>query len=66
MEDNQEVKYNDIPVKYCNRCLSLAIVGLEDDMEYCDKCGGIIIDEAHISEWEKKYQEKYGIKLLNE
>lgn len=48
MEYTKE-EYNNVPVKYCKRCLSLAIVGL-DDLEYCDKCGGMIIDESHIEE----------------
>jgi hypothetical protein len=35
------------------------------ESDYCDHCGSTDIAEAHISEWEKMYEEKYGVKYLN-
>lgn len=69
MEEEKLTKeqYNDIPVCYCQRCLSLKIrtIGQDKDMDYCDDCGATDINEIHISEWENLYKEKYGHKLLN-
>lgn len=52
-------KYNDIPVHYCTECLSLKVRVYNEDMDYCEECGSTAIEETHISEWEKKYEEKY-------
>lgn len=30
--------YNSIPVTYCKNCLSLKILILEDNIDYCDDC----------------------------
>lgn len=56
--------YNDIPVFYCKKCLSLNIKTVIG-MDYCDDCNSTNIDHCHIEEWEKMYEEKYGYKLLN-
>lgn len=57
--------YDDDPVKYCPRCLSLKIK-YEDiqDLEYCGDCGCTDIVEASFDEWEKKYERRYGHKLV--
>ena len=52
-------EFNNVPVLYCKHCLSLAILNV-DGTDYCDKCGGTDIGEAHIHEWEKMYGQKYG------
>lgn len=52
-------KYNDIPVHYCTECLSLKVRVYNEDMDYCEECGSTAIEKTHISEWEKKYEEKY-------
>lgn len=52
-------KYNDIPVHYCTECLSLKVRVYNKNMDYCEECGSTAIEETHISEWEKKYEEKY-------
>jgi hypothetical protein len=57
-------QYNDVPVIYCKQCLSLAVRAFGES-DYCDHCGSTDIAEAHISEWEKMYEEKYGVKYLN-
>lgn len=56
--------YNNVPVAYCKHCLSLKVRGL-DGMSYCDDCGSTDIDECHISEWEKMYEQKHGKSFLN-
>ncbi len=56
-------EYNDIPVIYCSHCLSLVIRN-SDGIDYCDKCGGTETNEAHIYEWEKMYEQKYGRNYL--
>ena len=60
-------QYNDIPVHYCTRCLSLRIktIGQDADLDYCDDCGGTEIKTARIYEWEALYKNKYGHKLIN-
>lgn len=57
-------EYNDIPVFYCKRCLSLNIKSVIG-MDYCDSCNSTNIEQCHIEEWEKMHEEKYGYKLLN-
>ena len=58
-----QINYNDDPVFYCKHCLSLAIkfVG---NVEYCEECGGTEIEQTDIHTWDKKYEEKYGVKYL--
>nr|DAG93493.1 MAG TPA: zinc-ribbon protein [Crassvirales sp.] len=56
-------EFNNIPTLYCKHCLSLVIMNM-DGTDYCDKCGGTDIGEAHIHDWEKMYEQKYGEKLL--
>lgn len=62
----QEFDYNNEPVFYCSRCLSLRIrdAGLPD-LLYCDECGSSNIETANIEEWEKMYESKYGLKFLD-
>ena len=65
MENTENTKlskeeYNNIPVSYCKRCLSLRIMILTDNICYCEECGYTGIDEAHIRDWEDKYEEKYN------
>ena len=56
--------YNDIPVAFCNKCLSLRIKAIdinnpEDD--YWEDCGSTDIGHTDIFDWEEKYKEKYNI-----
>lgn len=61
-------EYNNEPVFYCAQCLSLKIRHIQhmDNSEYCDECGSTDIRKAHISEWENMYQQKYGIKFIEQ
>lgn len=40
-EERQPNEYDDIPVLYCKRCLSLRILDISriEDSDYCDDCG---------------------------
>jgi hypothetical protein len=54
--------YNDEPVYYCRRCLSLKIrqMPMVTDMNYCEDCGNVDIVKGSIKEWDELYVEKYG------
>lgn len=56
MED--KFQYNDIPVLYCKRCLSLRIMNDEILGDYCPDCGSTSIEEGHINEWRRLIREK--------
>lgn len=55
-------EYNQIPVFYCRKCLSLKIRDVEhiDNSEYCDDCGSTDIAQASVDEWEAMYVARYG------
>ena len=61
----KKIEYNDIPVLYCSRCLSLLI--MEDEVlgDYCHECGCTDISSAYIWEWEEEYEKKFGHKPFN-
>jgi predicted RNA-binding protein with PUA domain len=56
-------EYNDIPVFFCEDCLSLTILKM-DDYNYCKDCGSTNVKLTMIDDWEKRYKQKYGKKLL--
>ncbi len=56
--------YNNIPIYYCTKCLSLAI-RIEGDFNYCDSCGNTEVQESNIKDWEEIYKNKYSKKLIN-
>lgn len=60
-------EYNNIPVLYCQSCLSLKVksVPYMAGMDYCDSCSSTDIKECHIEEWENLYKERYGHKYLD-
>lgn len=43
-------RYNDIPVTYCPRCLSLRILSY-NGFDYCDDCDNTDLTEGHIDTW---------------
>lgn len=55
----EKINYNDEPVYYCNKCLSLLVKTI-GDLDYCAQCGSTDIDKAHIKYWETLYMEKYN------
>ena len=65
MNAEKIVDYDDEPVKYCTRCLSLKIkYEATIDVEYCGDCGCTDVIESTFDEWESKYTERYGHKLV--
>ena len=54
--------YNDEPVYYCKRCLSLNIkvMPMLANQEYCESCNNADIGTASFEDWDKMYVEKYG------
>ena len=63
----QKEDYNNEPVYYCRRCLSLKIRDVEsiENSEYCDDCGSTDIGRTSIEDWDKMYVEKYGHHLTD-
>tara|TARA_R110002050_G_scaffold97749_1_gene203184 strand:+ start:413 stop:766 length:354 start_codon:yes stop_codon:yes gene_type:complete len=64
---------NNEPITYCKTCLSIHIKtvefqksesGEERSVDYCVPCGNTELTEAHITEWEDLYEEKYGERFL--
>ena len=49
-EPKSKEEYNNIPVHYCIKCLSLKILVYDEETSYCDDCGSTDIAEAHINE----------------
>jgi hypothetical protein len=54
--------YDDEPVYYCRRCLSLRIgqVPMVTDKSYCEDCGTIDIAITSFEQWDEMYVERYG------
>lgn len=54
--------YDDDPVFYCKRCLSLNIQQLPvaDNMDYCAECSSADVGQTDIYTWKRLYREKYG------
>lgn len=67
MSQLSKKEYNDIPVYYCQHCLSLNIRNIDgnEDYNYCEECGSTDIESSHIEEWEILYKNKYGKTLIN-
>ena len=62
--NNQICEYDQEPVYYCPRCLSLKIKADIADYCYCDNCGSTRIEQTSIFEWERIYKDRYGFKFL--
>lgn len=74
--------YNNVPVTYCKTCLSIHIKDVtfprsdssekEEEQKpdalvgYCVPCGNTDLAEAHVTEWEDMYKERYGDKFLSD
>lgn len=59
--------YNNEPVFYCKKCLSLNIRHVRGikDTEYCDECGSTDVETTNIENWENMYEARYGHKFLD-
>jgi len=62
MANKNRINYDEEPVCYCVKCLSLAIVE-EDDIAYCKKCGCSVVGIADINTWKKLKDMKYPPKI---
>ena len=62
MENEKKEEYNNEPVYYCMKCLSLNIRHIQHmtESEYCDNCGSADIGQTNINTWEELYKTKYG------
>lgn len=54
-------EYNEDPVYYCKRCLSLNIRVDDNGEEFCEDCTSTNIAKTNIFKWEKLYKQKYNI-----
>jgi len=59
-------EYNELPVHFCKKCLSLAVMRLSTSenrvgygVDYCNECGNTVIGMTHIGVWEDMYKEFY-------
>lgn len=59
-------EYDEEPVYYCKRCLSLNIKQMPfmENKDYCESCGAVEVGIASFEEWEEMYREKYGHSYL--
>ena len=64
-KDNKE-QYNEEPVYYCKRCLSLNIKEMPfmPGQDYCEDCGTVEVGTIGIDEWNKMYEKRYGHKYI--
>lgn len=54
--------YNVIPVHYCNRCMSLKIIRMDDKNSYCGSCYSAHVLETDYFRYEELLSE-YNINL---
>lgn len=53
--------YEEDPVFYCKRCLSLSIKQMPIvNQDYCAECSSADIGQTDIETWKKMYELKYG------
>lgn len=62
MDNKNHINYDEEPVCYCVKCLSLAIVE-EDDITYCKKCGCSVVGTTDVYTWKKMKYLKYPPKV---
>lgn len=58
--------YNNVPVAYCEECMSLRIRFTSDETDFCDNCGGVHISYVTIDEWKELFNNKYGEEINKE
>lgn len=58
----EKIDYDDEPVYYCKRCLSLNIreIPMMDNQFCCGDCGTVDMGTTSIEEWKILYKKKYG------
>lgn len=63
--ENNNSDYNNEPVYYCSKCLSLNIKSTNTGIDFCDGCGSIDILTASIENWKELYKGRYNKYLIN-
>lgn len=61
-QDTEKNQYDEEPVMYCTRCLSLAVMEDKKHRLFCLKCGAQAdrIDVCDIFKWEQLYKRVFG------
>lgn len=62
---DKKEEYNNEPVMFCQKCLSLKIMFVDEDISFCDECGSSDVKYTGIHNWENLYEQKYSVKYLN-
>lgn len=57
-------EYDDVPVHFCNKCGSLAIM-TDDYGSFCSDCSCSDVKTTDIETWENYYKERYGRYYIN-
>ena len=57
-----QLEYNDIPVHYCKKCLSLKILIFNNEVDYCGDCSSADVGVDHIDDVLEKQNK---VKLAN-
>lgn len=67
-ESMQKESYDEDPVYYCKRCLSLSIRSMPyiQNQDYCGDCGATDVGVTDIETWKQYYRERYGHDYLEE
>jgi hypothetical protein len=62
MNKKRPKSYDDDPVYYCTRCLSLKIKPIPDikGENYCCDCGTTLVSKTTIDKWKEMYRNRYG------
>jgi hypothetical protein len=64
VDNIKSVDYNEEPVFFCTKCLSLAVLDA-DGICYCNECGSTDVRTTDIFQWEEKYQKMYNKKYID-
>ena len=61
-----KINYDEEPVYYCKRCLSLNIqeMPMIAGGLYCGECGASETAQTQIEEWDRMYKERYGREFI--
>lgn len=66
-KERKRQEYNNEPVFYCTRCLSLRIMSVPKSEDcFCDKCNSNQIGQTSIEHWGELYKERNHHSFLEE
>jgi hypothetical protein len=52
--------YDDVPVAFCSKCLSLKVLVTSENEDYCDNCGGTEVEYTDIKTWSDMAAKEFG------